>query len=309
MPHSAPRSVSRRASTALPFLALFLSTCATTSIYVPVTFPADFHLESTDVLTVSEPSWKSDSSEFERFLQSEFTSRLHHALKEAFPEKSIGETQRSSGGGELILHSTILQATYNEWIASAELYDPDQTPALRREQKGLAQLAVQFSLFDANHNLVHSDVFLHHASVTNRIQETSSIPLNKDSLLEVVTDEVLHQFISATKERKETAVVSFFTDSRYPEIANGIRAAKQGKWSDAIAIFRSTAERSAEQDGADRHWFNLGIAYQYALQFRDALVCFERARELQASKRYDHAIEALLDMERRTMELYDHRRN
>lgn len=309
MPHSAPRNVSKRASTALPFLALLFSACTTTSIYVPVTFPADFHLENTEVLIVSAPEWKSDSSEFERFLKAEFSPRFLRTLKAAFPEKSIGGTQRSSGGGELILHSAILQASYNEWIASVELYDPDKTPARRREQKALAQLAVQFSLFDANRKLIHSDVFLHHASVTNRIQETSSIPLSKDSLFEAVTDEVLHQFISATKERKETAVVSFFTDSRFPEIANGIRAAKQGKWSDAITIFRSVTQRSVEQDGADKHWFNLGIAYQYALQFRDALACFERARELNASKRYDHAIEGLLDMERRTMELYDHRRN
>jgi tetratricopeptide (TPR) repeat protein len=121
--------------------------------------------------------------------------------------------------------------------------------------------------------------------------------LRTDPMFLVVRARVIDAFIYELHPHNEYYDVTFFYDSKIPELETGISYAKLGHWDKAIEMFRSVPERYPNNENIHKAYFNLGIAYKWNYMFADARQYLEKAYLLKNDSEYFNEIQRLAQFE------------
>jgi tetratricopeptide (TPR) repeat protein len=93
--------------------------------------------------------------------------------------------------------------------------------------------------------------------------------------------------VHAIAPHVEIEQVMLYAQPKLPVLMKGIALARQNQWRSAVELFASVAE---EQPQNHKVFYNLGVAYKYNGQLREALMAFRKAIELKPSEKYEKEI-------------------
>lgn len=98
--------------------------------------------------------------------------------------------------------------------------------------------------------------------------------------------------------------VVLFWDEELPELRRGNSFASSGEWDYAIAEYKKAISANPKHQNIHKAWYDMGIAYQYTLNFAKAEECFREALRLEPDEReYSNAISYCRNMEANQHEL------
>ena len=309
---------------------LLLVGCGVTSIYVPVDRPAEIYLQRCSGIllhlhTHSSPGRMDMDAP-------EVLARIERSVLETFPsglQKEITSTARirtdlptaddvplvryknvmSETGMECLLQWHVLECRYDEHVQTAEIMQSSGEQSSKSVRKGILQLRVLVSAIDLREGRSFwRDTLIATESIESKASQTVPVDIDSISLLDRAAASLADEILRRATPRKERAVVSFLKDADYPDIVKGIQAAERGRWKSAITIFSGIAQSAKGRDGEDRMLHNLGMAQLYHGDFRAAFETFQSALQLKQDKRYELALQQVLDMERESQEREQQRR-
>lgn len=99
-------------------------------------------------------------------------------------------------------------------------------------------------------------------------------------------EDLISRFIAEISPRELLVEVTLFEDSDMPELEQGIRQAKAGRWKESLGIFLDAAERYRGYENVHKAYFNAGVAYEYTHQYSLAREFIERAITLSPEEEY-----------------------
>jgi tetratricopeptide (TPR) repeat protein len=201
-------------------------------------------------------------------------------------------------GAEYAVAASLVDLRLDEQIMDGEIRRGDERGLTKTARKGVLRCTVQFQVSDLERKKILANT---DESVTLNAETFSANAapplLRRDSLLGIAMSRVAASFRSRLAPQTDRVAVSFLFDSRYPEISRGIKEAERGRWANAVEVFQQIADAAKSRGDEDRMLYNLGIAYQYARNFRAAYDTFKKAESIQSSARYRNAMDAVLKME------------
>lgn len=84
--------------------------------------------------------------------------------------------------------------------------------------------------------------------------------------------------------------VELFKDGDLPELEEGVALAAREKFSDAVVKFQAAVEKYEHHKNVYKAYFDLGLAYEYDVQFEKALVSLHMAQELHPAELFEQEI-------------------
>jgi len=215
----------------------------------------------------------------------------------------------SVAGAGCLLQWHILECRYDEGIQSAEVRQADAETSMKNVRKGILRIRALVTATDMQERArFWEDTLEAIASAQSKASKSEPDDVDSLALLRTASGLLVGDIVRRATPRRERVAVSFLTDSKYPDLVKGIRAAERGDWSGAVDLFSSVARQAAGTDAEHRMLHNLGMAQLYRGDFRAAYGTFEAALRLKEDKRYEHALRQVLDVERESQEREHQRR-
>jgi len=97
---------------------------------------------------------------------------------------------------------------------------------------------------------------------------------------------LIRDFVAILRLHPEKRVVALFEDDDIPELKEGVKFARKGDWSAAIARFQAGAEGHPRSPALHKAYFNLGVAFEFKRDFDRALASLRLADELAPQEGY-----------------------
>jgi tetratricopeptide (TPR) repeat protein len=233
------------------------------------------------------------------------------AVRSALESKGLRE--------EVSIDQTLLPLLHQNFQASALLvghidkYQVDQAIETRQEldydEIGIlrtynltrrhvwVQVEATFQLFDCQSGRVVAlriakskiEAATDETRYINSKLEAPPIPPKIDErvLFAKARQQVVSAAVHAVAPHIEIEKVTLYTQTRQPDMAKGISLAKQNQWDAAVELFSSVAKEEPDNDKA---FYNLGVAYKYNNQPKEALKALQKAHKLKPSEKYQQEI-------------------
>ena len=106
----------------------------------------------------------------------------------------------------------------------------------------------------------------------------------KEQVCRALMDAVAEDFLRIILPHKEEIPVTLLTDRNIPDLEKGTHAALESGWNDALAIFRSAADRHPNSGEA---WYDLGVAFGFGKQYGESYAALRKAADLGQSAQAD----------------------
>jgi len=124
-----------------------------------------------------------------------------------------------------------------------------------------------------------------------------SILVSTDPYAELRED-LIARFIAEISPREVTVEVTLFEDRDMPELEQGIRMARAGKWKEALGMFLDAIERHRGHEEIHKAYYDAGVAYEYTHQYSHAREFLGRALELHDEPEYELELNRCIRYER-----------
>jgi tetratricopeptide (TPR) repeat protein len=303
--------------------------CGSSSIYVPVTRPAELKLHGMDRIGIGLyfPTGVGDASQLTsgESLSSAFAStmaadgqyelvnlflfeqEMEHALDERIFSTGNVAGIASAANVNGLIFGEIRQLKYDEDIIEADVHRFHKDDGKQVVRKGLLRMTVFMRVVNPETNtIIWEQSFAHEQKAETSAADSEPEAIDPVLLAMDAASALALDILDLTKEVKESVLVTFLNDSEYPDIEKAIKFARAGDWSQTVNIFTRLADESEGLPVGHKMHYNLGIAYQYSSNFRSAIANFERAMELEDSPRYQRAIDDCLKMEQSYLGVVNH---
>jgi hypothetical protein len=103
---------------------------------------------------------------------------------------------------------------------------------------------------------------------------------------------LMRRFIHEISPHRLTVELTFFEDGDLPELEQGIGSARVQKWKEAIQVFERVIDRYPGHPELHKAYFDLGVAYEYDLQFELAWQNLQMAFQLKDDDEYERELQA-----------------
>jgi hypothetical protein len=314
----------RRQRLCIILLALAAGGCGVTSIHVPVDRPAEIYLRKYNTVLLHTNEHPADGRHdfpiglIAEVIDAETQARFAAAgapnliaasrLRDAPSHETdvpvsrypslVGET-----GADCLLQWHILECRYQQGIQSAEVRQSDAPASVKNVRKGLLLLKALVSATDLRErSRFWEDTVETVASTQSKASPAEPEQVDSLALLRSAIGSLVADISRRATPSREFAVVSFLRDGDFPDVSKGIRAAERGDWKAAVTIFTLIDRQAAGTEVEHKMLHNLGMAQLYHGDYRTAYDSFQAAFRLKQDKRYEHAMQRVLDMERESQE-------
>lgn len=250
--------------------------------------------------------------DLQRALRSSGTSLL-------FPDAVRAVLEERGLNGEVSIDQTLLPLLQQNFQASAllvgrvDVYEAEQAIETRQEldydEIGILRtynltrrhvwvnVEVTFQLFDCQSGrlvalrVAKSKIEAATDETRYRSAEVAIVPepprLDEQLLFAKARQQVISAAVHAVAPHVEVEQVTLYAQPSLPDLARGIAFARQSRWGSAVELFASAAEAEPLNH---KVFYNLGVAYKYNNQPKEALAAFRRALQLNPSERYQQEI-------------------
>lgn len=273
--------------------------CATTSMNVPVRKPARINLAGINKIAIGEftgPSSADFTDELTtQLLQSqryEVLDRQH--LKQIFDELGLHtsgaiDAQSAVQLGEMIGSSALIfgrvsRYNYDENVSYYDWKDNKGVGHRSYTRKGVAEVGVTMQITDLRTGRLITSRNLQN-TVNKETRNTDEAPaaINKDDALVEARNNVLSEFMHDIAPYTVYQRISFVSDKKVPELAQGIAMIKAGNWNDGISYFQQAVTNTPTNS---KTFYDLGLAYSYTQEFDKAIKNLKKAYAMEPKKMY-----------------------
>lgn len=287
-----------------------LSGCATVSVPMAVTHPAEINMTPYKQVAIGEiggnmgqafaDSLKNKLVEGERFKVVD-RNRMDQIFKELKLSQSdlADEKTRVKLGGLLSASAIITgraDGTYKENTTSKSgtcTREKREYSCTTYYRKGEYGSSGSIDVVDSQTGqIIRSKVLKAAWEATTSATDDTPEAIDKDSLYSSVLGKNVSEFMKAIMPWSETVMVPFAKDGKIPDLERGINQAKAGELQEAIKIFADAAKAAEtnpqiKPDSIARAYWNLGLAYEYTfVEFDKAIEAFKKAYSLKPEQKY-----------------------
>ncbi len=303
---------------------LLVAGCGTTSFYVPVMKPAEVNLLAYKAIAIGE--FRNDAAEgrFHRRsglaedIADEITRALLAVKKFDVLDRrnfsAILQEQGMSGEGtpwgvrlekaSCLLTGRITGLDYDEQTNSVEIKREGKRPQIKNVRTGMVRMEVVLQITRLSDGRILWNQRMRAQTTGSREAfDAEPGPVDEELLRGDAQAEITADFMRRIMPSEELIPVTFLTDGDIPELEQGIKEAKKGKWEDAIDLFSRATATAAGNEKVHKAWFDLGVAHQYSYDFRKAEEALKKAVSLKDETLYKHQLDYCYDMEREYQEV------
>lgn len=290
-------------------LIMVVSGCTTVRVPIAVTHPAEINMKKYEQIAIANINGDMgdrfgdelknklvESGKFKVVDRSQM-DRIMDELK--LSQSDLSESKNRAKLGKMMSASALIagraNGAYTEKVTSSRgkcYKDKQEYSCTHYYRKGTYSLSGGIDVIDVQTGQILRSKALKasYASSTSATDESPG-PIDQDSLAISALSDDLQTFLKAITPWTETCQVPFKKDDDIPELEQAINHAKMGEMDQAIAVFSSaikTAEMNPElkpKQIAQTYW-NLGLAYEYSLEFDKAVECFKKGYILHADSKF-----------------------
>lgn len=294
----------------LLFLSLILlAGCATVSIPIRLTHPAEINMTPYKQIAIAEikgnmgqafaDTIKNSLVESNRFKVVD-RARLNQILRELnLSQSDLADETKQVKLGKLLGASAMIaghtEGKYDEKVTSSKTTcgpKDKRYPCIVYTREGVVKTSGSIDVIEIQTGQIIKSKPLNN-SCSYQTQATDAVPdaIDKDSLFEACLARNASTFLKAISPWTEIVMVPFRKDSAIPDLERGINQAKMGEMTEAIKIFSDAAKASEinpdikPKSIANAYW-NLGLAYEYTWEFDKAIEALKKAYSINPSDMY-----------------------
>lgn len=178
-------------------------------------------------------------------------------------------------------------------------------------RNGKGTVEVSFTITDlTTGRILISPSITQSASTQTSVDNQPPAPeINQEDLLATARRQVISRFMDMITPHSVSAQVVLLNDSDIPELDRGIDYAKNGSMNYAIENFISAVKNHQGNKNIDKAYFDLGVAYEYANNFKDGLEMLNKAYSIKPDPRYANEISHCKSMEANYTKLQEQLQN
>jgi tetratricopeptide (TPR) repeat protein len=297
------------------FLAfMLLSGCATQSLNLTVTRPAEVNLKGFEKIAIGDiADQQGEVSTHSMDISDRITSVLFESQRfEVMDRQHIGTLLKehnltASGlvnektaaeigefiGAAVFVFGRIQTDKYDEEVGKDDAWT-DRNGNYRQTfwRRGLYQLTVHVSLVDLKTSkiLAIKDLSAAFKSSTSADKQTPE-KINVDDLYTKCVEQIANDFMKTIAPYQVTVVAKFITDSKVPELAQAIAHFKADDFETGISLLESTTEKDGlETTQKAKAYYNLGLAQMYSGLNDEAVENLQKAISLEPKSMYTNAL-------------------
>jgi len=174
-----------------------------------------------------------------------------------------------------------------------------------RDGKGL--VTVSFTITDLRTGRILISPSITQAATTRTsVDNLPPAPeIDGESLLTQARGLVTRAFIEMITPHSVDVELILLSDSDIPELSRGIDYAKNGSWNYALSNFKDAVTKRQGSENIDKAYFDLGVAYEYSNDFKNALEMLNKAYSFKPDDTYAAEISNCKSREAKYKELQE----
>lgn len=279
-------------------VALLIS-CASTSMYVPVTKPAKVNLAGIDKIAIGDIRGPASADVTDELTMLLFQSDRYQVLDRQHLNQILDEHDLTYAGlvnpdnavdmGELIgsaalVFGRVAKHNFDEKVTYDDYKDKNGRShrSYMREVIAYVDLTLQITDLRTGEIIAIRNIS---ESAKGREMETDKYPPDIDAapLLKLARAKALESFMRDIAPYQVREKVTLLTDDNVPELKQGVAMVKTGNWNEGITYFQRAVENSPNSSKA---WFNLGVACEYTHQYDKAVEYLKKAYDMENKSLY-----------------------
>ncbi|HID93542.1 MAG TPA: tetratricopeptide repeat protein [bacterium (Candidatus Stahlbacteria)] len=299
---------------------VLLTGCATVSIRVPFTEPAEIDLKGIENIAIGDITGYGGKDLQDELTQALFESERFQVLDRQHLDHILTEHELQYSGaidestaielGKLIgstafIFGRVQRYDYNEQESHSRWKDKKTGKThINYKRKGVATVRAFLQVTDTRTGKIIAIKKIERmATATTSATDRRPQPIDSDALLESARLKVIDTFMRAIAPYEVMIGVTFVKVKGVPEISAGIAFAKHRQWDLAIESFEKGVETTPYKV-KDKAHYNLGIAYMAIGEFNKAKEHLKEAMRLNPkSKRYAKAFDRCKYLEEESKKL------
>ena len=286
---------------------VLLSGCGTSYIIVTVQEPAEIDLSNFKKIAIGQVTGPHADDVADGLTESlvqcgrfEVLDRanLNQVLQEHHLTLSGLVDQQSAAklgqliGAAALVFARVADYKYNESIYRGDPWKDKKGNTHQTIQRtGVGTVTVNFKITDlATGRILISPNITQEATAYTSADNQYPPDIDRERLLARARTTVISRFMAMIAPHWVNVRVALLSDSDIPELSRGIDYAKQGAWDQAIANFSNEIKNHQYNENLHKAYFDLGVAYEYTNQFKDALEMLNRAYSFKPDDLYANEI-------------------
>ena len=305
-----PLSKKMRIGSSVPilfFIALLFSGCGTSYLTVMVQEPAEINLNNFKKIAIGETTGQHaddvadeltsslvQNGRFEvldRANLNQVLQEYHLTLSGLVDQQSAAKLGQLIGAAALVF-ARVADYKYNESIYRGDPWKDKKGNTHQTIQRtGVGTVTVDFKITDlTTGRILISPNITQEATAYTSADNQYPPDIDRESLLAAARTKVISRFMAMIAPHWVDVRVALLSDSDIPELSRGIDYAKQGAWDQAIANFSNGIKNHQGNENLHKAYFDLGVAYEYTNDFKDALEMLNKAYSFKPDDLYANEI-------------------
>jgi len=294
---------------------IFLVGCATTSMMITVTRPAEINLKGFDKIAIGDivdPSGnvsKHSKDISDEITTTLFTSGKYEVLDRAHIDNVIKEHKLGMSGlvdentaselgkfigAAVLVFGRIQTDKYDEETSKGKPWTDKQGKSHQSYyREGVYSLSVNLKVVDILTSKILAIKTLSTGYKKSTSADNTYAPeIDKNPLYRSCVNDISGQFMRLVAPYDVQVKATFQTDKMLPEVDQAITQFKIGEWDEGLALLeKSTHKTGLEPKVQAKAYYDLGLAQLYTSKYDDALNNFKKAMSLMPnSSTYQNAV-------------------
>ncbi len=307
----------------------WISGCASRSVSILVTRPAEINLGDYDRIAIGEikgagSGFVSKLDDFGKYLQGvesrdtwirRFAAEMSQALAQSdrfklldYENLKAGRSRENDNGNVVLISGGLLAYDYDEEEINEDVRKKNRktekgTTGREFKRRGTARVEVQLRVVDLRTSeILASRNFSRRETIrtSGKTPAKASIDnADRRRLFAACRADIVRALEQMIVPYTERVYVSFETDKEMPELERGFRLVQMDNWDSAVDVFQEAAETYSNSPEVHKAYYNLGLSCMYSDRFDQARAALQEAYARKSSGKYRNAI---LELDRRKAE-------
>ena len=296
-------------------LAIILSSCGTTAMYMNVKRPAEINLKGYQKVAIGDVvDQRNRVNRHSRDISDELTTTLFKSgyfevldrqhLAKVLEEQGLAQTGLIDENSAVEIGKLIGAGVFVFGRIQNDKYEEKTSKGKEKKDKkgnihqphyrdGEYNLSVNVKLIDVQTAKILGVKTLNSRKTQRSTADNKPAPeVDPDMLYRQCLNDISAQFLKVVAPHDARVKAEFETDDDLPEVEQAVTMFKIGEWNDGINLLENATKKThLEKEIRAKSFYNLGLAQTYSGDFENALANLKKALLLEPdSSRYQNAI-------------------
>lgn len=282
----------------LVFLPLLIG-CAAKTFNARITRPAEVNLKGYSKIAIGEITGKGGTEVSEDLTQALFESgrfevldRQHLARIMQEHKLGVSDVVDASTAAQLgkfigtaaLVFGRVSVYKYDEELSHDDWMSKEGKSHRDYTRKGTASVTANLQVVDVETGRILAIKKLdseYYSTKNTRDKLPESI--DPDPLFASARRSIARKFMKMIAPYQEMVKVTLLKSKEVPSLEKGIAFAKRGDWEEALKVFEEASKSNPDDS---KVWFDLGVAYEFVGEFRQAELALKKACDIEPKGKY-----------------------